>query len=150
MFRPLAVLSLTLILAGCGGFRESKLNPFNWFGRSKETAPVVVADPAADSRALVETVLSMQVEQVPGGAIIRATGLTPTQGWWQADLVAQPVDEDGRLVLDFRISPPKDRTAVNTPQSREVVVALYLSDIKLEPVREIIVQGQSNARAARR
>ena len=90
------------------------------------------------------------VEDIPGGAIVRATGLTPTQGWWQAELVPLPVDEKGRLVLEFRIFPPIDDTAVNTPQSREVTVALYLSNIKLAALTEIVVQGQTNARAARR
>jgi hypothetical protein len=92
----------------------------------------------------------MQVEEIPGGAIIRATGLTPTQGWWQAELVPQPVDVNGRLVLEFRIFPPVETTRVNTPRSREVVVAEYMSNIKLGPVREVVVQGVSNARAARR
>ena len=150
MKRLTAVLTLTLILAGCGAMRESKLNPFNWFGRSEEAAKVALPEQPADPRALVETVLSMQVEEIPGGAIVRATGLTPTQGWWEAELLPQPVDENGRLVLEFRIFPPIERTAVNTPQSREVVVAFYLSNIKLAEVGEIVVQGETNARAARR
>jgi hypothetical protein len=150
MMRLSAVLCLTLMLAGCGGFKDSKLNPFNWFGQSQETQKVALPERPKDQRALVETVLTMQVEEVPGGAIIRATGLTPTQGWWKADLVAQPVDENGRLVLEFRIFPPVETTRVNTPRSREVVVAEYMSNIKLGPVREVVVQGVSNARAARR
>ncbi|MFZ1467481.1 MAG: hypothetical protein WAT09_00720 [Paracoccaceae bacterium] len=150
MKRLSALLCLTLILAGCGGFKDSKINPFNWFGRSEETQKVALPARPADSRALVESVLSLQIEEVPGGAIVRATGRTPTQGWWKADLVAQPVDENGRLVLEFRIFPPIERTAVNTPQSRDVVVALYLSNIKLADVREVIVQGETNARAVRR
>ena len=145
-----ALLTLTLILAGCGGFRDSKLNPFNWFGRSEETEKVALPERPRDTRALVETVLTMQVEEIPGGAIIRATGLTPTQGWWQAELVPQPVDENGRMVLEFRIFPPVETTRVNTPRSREVEVAEYMSNIKLGPVREVVVQGVSNARAARR
>jgi len=37
-----------------------------------------------------------------------------------------------------------------TQPSREVVVALYLSNYKLEAIREIVVQGEANARSARR
>lgn len=154
MKRPLlpltAVLTLTLILAGCGGMRDSKINPFNWFKRSEETQKLALPQRPNDTRALVETVLTMQVEEVPGGAIVRATGLPPTQGWWKADLVALPVDENGRLVMEFRLHAPIARAAVGTQPSREVVVALYLSNIKLTDVREIIVQGANNARAARR
>ncbi len=150
MRRTTAALTLALILAGCGGLRDSKLNPFNWFGKSEETEKLALPERPADARALVETVLTLQVEDIPGGAIVRATGLTPTQGWWQAELVPLPVEAEGRLVLEFRIFPPIDDTAVSTPQSREVTVALYLSNIKLAALTEIVVQGQTNARAARR
>ena len=145
-----ALVALTLILAGCGGLRDSKVNPFNWFKRSEETQKLALPARPADTRALVGTVLSMQVEEVPGGAIVRATGLPPTQGWWDAELVALPVDENGRLVLEFRIFSPVDKVAVGNQRSREVVVAQYLSNIKLDLVREIIVQGDTNARSARR
>jgi len=148
--RLTALVALTLILAGCGGFRDSKVNPFNWFKRSEETQKLALPARPADTRALVASVISMQVEEVPGGAIIRATGLPPTQGWWKADLVPLDVDENGRMVLEFRIFSPVDQKAVGNERSREVVVALFVSNIKLEPVREIIVQGDTNARSARR
>lgn len=148
--RQIAVFSLCLLLIGCGGFRDSRLNPFNWFGRSEARETVALPEAAADPRPLVEAVLMMTVEPIPGGAIVRATGRTPTQGWWQAELVPKPLTEAGALVYEFRLLPPVERTDVNTPQSREVTVAHYISDIRLEPVREIVVQGATNARAARR
>lgn len=148
--RQIALLSLCLLLIGCGGFRDSRLNPFNWFGRSEPRETIVLPAAAEDKRPLVEAVLTMAVEPIPGGAIIRATGQTPTQGWWKADLVPQPLTEDGVLVFEFRLLPPITNTDVNTPQSREVTVGLYMSDIKLESVREIVVQGATNARTARR
>lgn len=148
--RQIALVSLCLLLIGCGGFRDSRLNPFNWFGRSEPRETIVLPDAAADPRPLVENVLTMTVEPMPGGAIIRATGQTPTQGWWQAELVPQPLTKDGVLVFEFRLLPPITRTDVNTPRSRQVTVAQYISDIKLEAVREIVVQGANNARAARR
>ncbi|WP_309664621.1 hypothetical protein [Tabrizicola sp.] len=148
--RQIALLSLCLLLIGCGGFRDSRLNPFNWFGRSEPRETIVLPAAAEDKRPLVEAVLTMAVEPIPGGAIIRATGQTPTQGWWKADLVPQPLTEDGVLVFEFRLLPPITNTEVNTPRSREVTVGLYMSDIKLEAVREIVVQGATNARTARR
>jgi hypothetical protein len=39
---------------------------------------------------------------------------------------------------------------VNNQQSRQVTAAASLSDIKLDGVREIVVQGESNARSSRR
>jgi hypothetical protein len=148
--RQILVLSLCVLLAGCGGFRDSRLNPFNWFGRSEPRETIVLPEKAADPRPLVAEVLSMSVEPMPGGAIVRATGRTPTQGWWKAELVPQPLTEGGALVYEFRLLPPITPTDVNTPQSREVTVAEFISDIKLDAVREIVVQGSGNARASRR
>lgn len=152
MTKPLlAALTLTLVLGGCGGF-SARLNPFNWFGGSEETQTAALAVPAVDSdpRPLVEQVIFMTVEPMQGGAIVRATGLPPTQGHWDAELVARPLDENGVLVYDFRLIPPLGRAAVSTQQSREVQVAAFLSDFKLDSIRQITVQGAANARSSRR
>jgi len=146
----LSALSLALVAPGCARVRRSKLNPFNWFRRSEPRERVAVAAAAGDTRDMVAEVVSMVVEPIPTGALVRATGRTPTQGWWEAELVEKPIDKDGVLVLEFRISPPPGRTAVNTPQSREVTAAIHLSNIKLEQISEIVVQGAANARSARR
>jgi hypothetical protein len=70
-----ALIAVTL-LASCGTIRESRLNPMNWFGKSREVEQTAVLTEAPqDPRTLVQTVLSMAVEPFPGGAIIRATGL---------------------------------------------------------------------------
>jgi hypothetical protein len=148
--RSLLMVTLCVALAGCGGFRQSKLNPFNWFGKSELRETIVLPTEAGDPRPLVDAVLTMTVEPIPGGAIIRARGQTPTQGWWQAELVPLEIDANGTLVYEFRLLPPIAATDVNTPQSRQVDVAIYVSDYKLEAVREIVVQGAQNARVARR
>lgn len=147
--RP-ALLCLCLGLAACGSIRDSKMNPFNWFGRSQEVEKVAMPTAPQDRRGLVQQVLTLNVEETNGGAIIRATGLPPTQGYWDAELVALPVDETGRLVLEFRIFPPIKQANTGTAPSREVTVALFLTSYKLNEIREIVVQGEANARAARR
>ena len=144
------VLGLGLALAGCGAVGKSKLNPFNWFRKSEPRETIVLPETQGDPRPLVDTVLSMAVEPIPGGAVVRARGVTPTQGWWDAELVGQPVDENGVLIYEFRLVPPVGKTDVNTQASREIDVAIYISDVKLENVREIVVQGATNARSARR
>jgi hypothetical protein len=148
--RPLLLVTLCVALAGCGGLRQSKLNPFNWFGKSEARELIVLPEQGEDPRPLVADVLSMTVEPMPGGAIVRARGLTPTQGWWKAELVPLPLDDKGVLVYEFRLIPPLEKTDVNTPRSREVDVAIFISDFKLDAVREIVVQGANNARTARR
>ena len=148
--RPLLIVVICSALAGCGGFADSGLNPANWFGNSAPSETIVLPAERGDPRPLVDAVLTMKVEPVPGGAIVRATGQTPTQGWWAAELVPMPLDENGTLVYEFRLVPPMTATEVSTPRSREVEVAIYISDFKLESVREIVVQGSGNARSARR
>lgn len=150
---PIALaLICALGLSACGGWRDSRLNPSNWFGKSREVVAQEAPTEDADlkGRSLVQSVLSMTVEPYQGGAIVRATGLPPTQGWWEAELVAQPVDENGVLVLDFRVFPPVAPWPAGTQPSREIVVAIALSNIKLEPVREIVVRGEANSRSSRR
>ena len=151
MSRPLiAALFAVTVLSACG-FGQSRLNPLNWFGRSQPAAQVaLITTVPADPRPLVAQVLTMSIEPYPGGALVRATGLPPTQGFWDAELVALPVDESGTLVLEFHIFPPIARAGVVNQQSREVTVAYSLSAIKLDGISQIIVQGASSARASRR
>lgn len=150
MTRVLLAALVALSLTGCGYVAKSKLNPFNWFGKSEPRETIVLPKDRVDTRVLAAQVTDMKVEPYSAGAIIRATGLMPTQGWWDAELVARPLDENGVLVYDFRVFPPIDDTPAGTPQTREVTVAISISPQKLEGVREIVVQGETNARSSRR
>ena len=163
MRKPLSAAPITLLLAGllvleaCGTIRESRLNPFNWFGRST-SAPSTLAPAEGyvagilDNRALVDQVLSLSVEPVPGGAVVRATGQTTTQGWWDVELVADNDGEpvDGVLAFQFRVAAPRTPTPVSTARSREVTAATAVSDVTLAGVREIRVIGTRNERTSRR
>lgn len=151
MTRSLTVaLIALLVLTSCGRVRDSRLNPFNWFGRSEQTETLQTVQKPTDQRPLVADVVSMNVEPYSGGAIVRATGISPTQGWWDAELVEVETDEPGHLVLEFRLFPPVAEQGVNTPRSREVTVAMTLSPSRLENISRITVQGASNARTTRR
>ncbi|WP_050528748.1 hypothetical protein [Pseudorhodobacter aquimaris] len=151
MNRPLvAALCATLALGACSTVGKSRLNPMNWFGGSEETPVVTVVEgKPVDPRPLISQITDLKLERMPGGVIIRATGLPPSQGFWDAELVARPV-KDGTIVYDFHVFPPVTPKAASTPQSREVTVASYLSDTKLAGIRQITVQGASNARSSRR
>lgn len=136
-------------LTACGSLATSKLNPLNWFkGSQSETMELAVRAP--DARALVAQVTEMKVEPFPGGAIVRATGLPPTQGWWEAELVKVASADAGVLIYEFRIFPPPTPRPAGTPFSREVTVATSVSDIALSNVTKIVVQGQANALSSRR
>jgi hypothetical protein len=154
MTRPLiAALALTMLVSACGTVRDSRLNPFNWFGGSR-SAPVSLgpSDLVVDNRPLVAQVTTLAIERTPTGAIVRAEGLTPTQGWWDGELVPQtslrPID--GVVVYHFRIAAPGRTTRVSTPQSRSVSVATTLSQAQLETIREVVVVGAENQLGVRR
>ena len=152
MRRPLlAALTALIVLQACGGGFSSRLNPFNWFDRSGPVAVVTVdSSLPVDPRPLVDRVISLNIDSYPGGAIIRATGLPPSQGWWDAELIARPVDENGVLVYDFHVFAPLNPTPAGIQQSREIAVATDLSNNQLAGISQIIVQGANDARSARR
>lgn len=148
--RVLLGLGAVAVVAGCGRVRESRLNPFNWFGRARQREAVPAVEEPTDARLLVAQVTDLSVDPYSTGAIVRAKGIPPTQGWWEAELVARPIDENGVLVFDFRVFPPLTATSEGTPRSREITVATSLSTVKLDQVREIVVQGETNALSSRR
>jgi len=165
-------------LAGCGGFRDSRINPRNWFGRSQSRRR---ADAAADPDAnplipeqgedvglfdairnrrrnapypgtLVAQVADLAVERATGGAIIRVRGLAAQQEVHDVRLVPdEPDGEPVSGVLGYELR------AVHAPLSagsvarrREVQVAVFVSDKTLKDVREIRVRGVQNERVSRR
>ena len=145
-------LGAALVVASCGRIRDSRLNPFNWFGGARRRERVADARPAEvqDPRPLVAEVVSLNVDPYSAGAIVRAKGIPPTQGWWEAELVARPLDENGVQVYDFRVFPPITQTPAGTPQSREITVGISISSVKLDQITEIVVQGANNALSSRR
>ena len=149
--RVLLGLGAALVVASCGRIRDSRLNPFNWFGGAKRREQVA-ATPAEeqDPRLLVADVVSLNVDPYSAGAIVRAKGIPPSQGWWEAELVARPIDENGVLVYDFRVFPPLTNTPQGNTRSREITAGASISTTRLDQVREIVVQGANNALSSRR
>jgi len=131
------------LLMGCA----SKLNPFNWFGpRAKTVAEVSVVKPS-DPRPLIASITKVQLENVPSGALITATGQGAAVGSWSADLVALPV-QDGILTLEFRAW-PAPTASQGSPRMREVTAGRYLSRKELVGLTQIIVQGEQNSQRVR-
>jgi hypothetical protein len=149
-----AILAVTIfgLVAGCG--LAQRVNPLRLFGPSQrvETLEPVKAT-VAETRPLMDQVTSLRVDPTPGGAVVRATGLPPTQGWWDGALVPDDPDLEpvgGILTFTFRAVPPPGLTRVSTPQSREVVVGADLTRHDLDSIREIRVRAARNALAVRR
>lgn len=146
------VLILSTVV-GCARVSESRLNPMNWFGKSEKAEVVVnTAAVASDPRPLMSQVTGLRVEPVSGGAIIRATGLPPSQGYYDGELLplfdGEP--QDGVLSYEFRANEPIERTRVGPTASREIIVGRYISEQSLAGIRQIRVSGASNALSVRR
>jgi hypothetical protein len=151
MIRIVLALMITVSLAACG----SRLNPMNWFKGGKETVALYPKDgfpEDADNREAVSQVVELVIERASGGAIIRAAGLPPRPGYWNGELVAENEEYpiDGALVYIFRISQPGSLSATEAPAAQKVIVGHFVSDIRLQGVREIKVLGAENAMSARR
>lgn len=155
MHKPvLAALAMVLAIGACGTVRDSRLNPMNWFGReSTETlAPRGGWGGEADRRALVPVVSELEVIQTTGGALVRASGITQTQGWWDVEL--RPTNKerpvDGTLTYEFVVAAPRTPTGVSTEASRTVTAGVKVTNARLAGVRNIVVRGAQNQRSVAR
>jgi len=153
MTRPiLALIALSLVLAGCSGIRNSRMNPLNWFGTSTEESRLGPITLETDNRALVPSVTSMSIERTSSGALVRAEAQMATQGWWDAALVAEnngrPVN--GVLTYRFVAAAPRSPVQTTTGRPQTLVVAAPVSEYLLEEITSITVLGATNSRSARR
>lgn len=156
-----ALLILTLTLSACA----SRMNPMNWFGRSKQE--IVVGEkntlipqlsgfskkPDVYSGRLVGKVNELKVEKVPGGAIIRATVIANGHGTFDVRLTPENKDElpvNGVLSYRFEALQSRSGIASGSSQSRSIVVAHRVTDQTLQNVRSIRVLAADNAMVSRR
>lgn len=158
-----ALMVSTLVLSGCGTVRDSRLNPFNWFGGARvEPVASTAANPLIPARVgimsssrrpveaigpLAAQVSDLTVERIPGGALIRATALSDTVGAFSVKLV--PLNDgapvDGVLSYELRaFTAPAGRNPMPV-SARGHVAATSLTDRQLEGVRTIRVQAERNA-----
>lgn len=156
-FLSIAVL---LTLSGCARVSESRLNPFNWFGNSRETVATTpdVIQPlvpqnrrvvTVDGRQMVQSITQLRVDRSPTGAIVRAVGVAQTQGFYNAELV-EVGTSNGVLLLEFRAQPPAGFEAEGTQRSREISAAYLIDAADLSGIRSVRVQAQTNARTSGR
>lgn len=162
-------IAATLAVSSCGGWRDSRANPRNWFGGSEEVAlngasaeevnPLLptrdseglfAKREAVDESVLVASVSGLRVERTTTGAIIYAEGLAAREGAHNVRLRAVPGTDDSVLTFQFRADYPGFNTPAGTELTRTVRAAASLSDGDLEGVRVIRVEGAQNAQETRR
>lgn len=148
----MALLVLTLTLAACGGMRDSRANPRNWFGRSQPEPTLGPMRETVDTRPLVPTVSALSIERTSTGAIVRAEAVMPTAGWWNAELVPESDGRprDGVMSYRFVAARPAEAVHVSATAPRTLTAAATLSVYDLEVVREVVVIGAENTRRAGR
>lgn len=166
MRKPLmALMVATLTLSACGAVRDSRLNPFNWFGQSR--AEAVGAGPtnplipprnrfrrpeAVYAGVPVDTIKEMAIERVAGGAIVRVKGISASQGAYEVRLEAENDGQPVKNTLTYTLKAqyPRGNRRIGAETSREVVAARFISDNDLAGVRTIRVVGARNARSSNR
>lgn len=157
IFRIFSAVTLGLALGACSNGLD--LNVANWFGPKSDIEYVTLepeegwaATEKQDYRGPVAQVTSLRLERASGGYIIRATGVPPTLGYWDAELVPENDENpvDGVMTYTFRVSPPPWREAQSTVPARTITVGHYVSDIALGGAGRITVVGASNSLTARR
>lgn len=173
MRRLMTVLMISsLTLAGCSGFRDSRANPANWFGKSSTverttTASSAQANPlipdesdsifARKSRVTeyigtpIHAVQAVTVERSSGGAIVKATGLSLRQGAFDVRLWPENRGEPVNGILTYTLRAiQRTDTAQGPEQTRRVTAGQFVSSKVLDDVREIRVQGLNNTVATSR
>lgn len=151
--KQLAVLlACAFVLSACGQARESRLNPLNWFGASREGPQLGQTAAEIDNRPLVEQITALSIERTSSGALVRVEGVAPSQGWWDPALVAEnngrPVD--GVLTYRFVAAAPRTPQPAGNARVRTLTAAAPVSEIILEQTARIVVAGESNSRSINR
>ena len=162
----------SLTLAGCSGFRDSRVNPANWFGKSQTvqraapvpgetTNPLIpekrssIFQRKSDAESYAGTpiyaVEGVVIEQSAGGAIIKATGLSLRQGAFDVRLWPENGGKpaNGALTYTMRAIQRAD-TPQGPVQTRRVEAGQFISTQTLEQVSEIRILGLTNSATSRR
>lgn len=157
----------TLTLAACGD-RGVSLNPFRWFGGGAARGPETLTPEggydlaARDPRQLMSSITSARWEPLGEGRLLVVTGLAPTKGWWDPELVTKTpmpagrirADADGVLRLRFVAFPPPpdspDARRPANPQVDTITTAMTISTPALRGIDQVVIQGAGNVITLRR
>lgn len=88
------------------------------------------------------------LERGYGGSILRVTGIAPTQGFFNAALVAEnggAVDAAGVLTVALLAVPPLAPQAVGPERTRLLITAAFVQTLELRDIRAFRVVASNNA-----
>ncbi|WP_424833548.1 hypothetical protein [Ruegeria sp.] len=172
MHKSLTVLLVsTFILSSCG-WRDSRVNPSNWFGSSNSAPVEVSADDAnalvpaqregtglfqrpdaVDTSVPIARIDELRIDPTPSGAIILVSGTAIRQGAFDARLARVDSEENtknGVMEFSFRVNYPEYATYQGTERSRMVSDAINVTTQELQGIRLVRVVGAQNALESRR
>ncbi|WP_112323816.1 hypothetical protein [Oceanibium sediminis] len=150
---------LVLALGACSGGSGSNplgsfpsLGSLNPFGGNDDGSDATVAGVVADDTVLVAQLESVTPESALRGVILKATGIAPSVGYYNAQLV--PVngglpDERGIATYDFRVTPPEVSSG-GPVQARRLIAATFIHDDDLAGIRGFRVRSAGNTVDLRR
>ena len=167
-----ALLLGCLTLSACGGWRDARVNPRNWFG-SSETVAVAAPEknanpliPVEEDRAKIRVgrqdentdapafpiteIVDLRIDRTASGAFVVATGVAKRQCAYDAKLVSVKDAAGSTLIYTFEVSYPEAPTYAGNTATRTIRAAVHLSNQELRNVRKIRVEGETNARETRR
>ena len=98
-----------------------------------------------DARVLIETLSSASLDPSASGAILRATGVAASQGFFNAELVLVDVT-NGVLTYDFRVERPTGYEAIGPAASRQITVATLIDAAVLRGIKAVVVRGGNGSK----
>ncbi|MEL6208269.1 MAG: hypothetical protein AAFR47_23660 [Pseudomonadota bacterium] len=153
----LAATAALMLLTACGDSDPLRFIRGDRSDQVRVSGPLPAAANLADPRPTVDQVVSLRLDRAPGGLLVTAIGLPPTQGWHSAALLPEtvgintrPVAENGVISYRFVASPPPTQEPVVNQPSREISAGTFISDQTLGSTRTIVVKGANNQRSASR
>jgi hypothetical protein len=99
----------------------------------------------------IDQVTNLVNERVPGGAVIRASGLTAVQGVYLLQLTPTTEDEisiNGVLAYRLEGVRPEFNEGVGSTHTRTVAATRALTDQEMAGVRSIRLEGARNAQTS--
>ncbi|ARJ68545.1 hypothetical protein [Paracoccus contaminans] len=161
MNRPVSMLCLCAVLAGCSG-GGSGLNPMRWFGGGAPKKPQSLEPKGGyrtvdDKRLPVPQILSARWEPTTEGRLLVVTAIAPTKGWWNVEMITQTPQPTGRTrpdadgILRLRLvglpPPPGSPAAreIARPETDMLTVAFPISNAALATMDQVTVSAANNA-----
>lgn len=165
MIRPLMLLPLCAVLAGCG---DSSMNPMRWFGGGERDRGPATLEPRGgyvdqvQGRLPVPQILSARWEKTVEGRLLIVTAIAPTKGWHHVALITEAAQPEGRVrpgpdgVLRLRLvgsPPPQDSDAARlpaNPATDTLTVAFPISSTALLDIDSVTVAAAMNSISVKR